>query len=524
MKAAFKETNSIMGESGVRKTGELFCSICNLNLDGKNYCFRDGSFYCELHYQTLFLRGVALFRSPGSSSFSSQDSLSKELLEANHKTSQVFSFHKLTENVGVDTNESSSSDEDAEYPDEGVLPKNVANSVDKQLGLEEETTGPISISVPLLPNELEQQSSASSGPPCAQCRSAVDVGVCIVDRYYHAECFRCTACKRRIKLPKYAIAEGNLYCVKHFKKLLAQWKPSEEKFSQKPDSLPELPNPMSSSSPHLQREQTRLINAVHCASCGMQLHESIYRNGRHYHPDCVDCEVCDRTAGTGRFTVRGGKIYCSEHAEKKYQQKAAKQQEEPVKVHKRTNSHRRPGPRRLDRGLECFICRQPIEGGLVVDGKNYHPWCFRCSRCHKKLRLKGYQLLDGVPVCLRRTCKVEVGLDNDPADNPVGKVNNAQQSSFRHNLLQHVTLTSPCTVCNFPAQEGYCVFGKVYHPGCFKCSDCRMELTLKKCRIVQDAFYCPKDCRKITSTAKASRRASSPEVSRNHHKRQCWLD
>ncbi|GAA55018.1 hypothetical protein CLF_106434, partial [Clonorchis sinensis] len=108
-----------MEESRVQNTGELFCSICNLNLEGKNYCFRDGSFYCELHYQTLFWRGASLFRSPGSSSLSSQDSLSKELLEANHKTSQVLSFHKLTENVGVETNESSSSDEDVEYPDQG---------------------------------------------------------------------------------------------------------------------------------------------------------------------------------------------------------------------------------------------------------------------------------------------------------------------------------------------------------------------------------------------------------------------
>ncbi|KER27056.1 hypothetical protein T265_13880, partial [Opisthorchis viverrini] len=357
-----------------------------------------------------------------------------------------------------------------------LFAENNANSVDKQLLLEKEAEGPISISVPLLPDKLEQPTSASSGPPCAQCRSAVDAGVCIVDKYYHAECFRCTECKRRIKLPKYAITEGNLYCVKHFKKLLAQWKPSEEKSDQKPDSVPELPNRTSTSSPHLQREQTRLINAVHCASCGMQLHESIYRNGRHYHPDCVDCEVCDRTAGTGRFAVRGSKIYCSEHAKKEYQQKAAKQQEEPVKVHKRTNSDQED--------------RIAVSNVSFADSPLRVAWLSM-----ERIIILGVFGVQGA-------IKNSVGFNKESADNSVGKFNNVQQSSFRHNLLQHVTLTSPCTVCNFPAQEGYCVFGKVYHPGCFKCSDCGMELTLKKCRIVQNAFYCPKDCRRITSTAK----------------------
>ncbi|KAF8565049.1 hypothetical protein P879_10913 [Paragonimus westermani] len=111
----------------------------------------------------------------------------------------------------------------------------------------------------------------------------MNAGICLMDRYCHPTCFRCIKCEERILLPHYGILQENLYCAKHFKKLLAT----------KSLASGEVTNIAVSS----KKDSVRSEDVKWCASCHRTVQESIFQCGQFYHPDCVECATCKKVAG-----------------------------------------------------------------------------------------------------------------------------------------------------------------------------------------------------------------------------------
>jgi len=87
---------------------------------------------------------------------------------------------------------------------------------------------------------------------------------------------------------------------------------------------------------------------------------------------------------------------------------------------------------------------------MVVEGKRWHPDCFKCGVCRKKIA-RGESFFE----------------DED----------------LPGRVLCHACVSERCEDCKRVLEEDYVNFdGKKYHEKCFKCFDCKEKLDI-------DSFY-----------------------------------
>ena len=107
-----------------------------------------------------------------------------------------------------------------------------------------------------------------------------------------------------------------------------------------------------------------------CAGCGKPLVGAAISlgNGKNYHPECFVCCECGKGI-RGQYMMVDGKFVCGSCFEEKHRE-------------------------------TCAACGKPVDGQYVgVGDKNYHPECFKCSKCNKQITGRFRYGRDGSLLC-----------------------------------------------------------------------------------------------------------------------------
>ena len=107
-----------------------------------------------------------------------------------------------------------------------------------------------------------------------------------------------------------------------------------------------------------------------CAGCGKPLVGAAISlgDGKNYHPECFVCCECGKGI-RGQYMMVDGKFVCGSCFEEKHRE-------------------------------TCAACGKPVDGQYVgVGDKNYHPECFKCSKCNKQITGRFRYGRDGSLLC-----------------------------------------------------------------------------------------------------------------------------
>lgn len=189
-----------------------------------------------------------------------------------------------------------------------------------------------------------------------------------------------------------------------------------------------------------------------CARCGGGASEALKALDKIFHKSCFTCAFCDVKL-EGAFVEDGGKPF--------HQECLRKSQASSTKDTASENAWELIGDHK---SKKCFECRKPVaygEGVRVQSGVKstrgtkktytYHPECFRCTSCKKKISGAFMSGIEGFycPACQDKMTDMAVPLDDAP----------------------------PCAACG-KLLSGYTTkaLGKEYHKACFKCYKCGASL------------------------------------------------
>ncbi|OWZ22139.1 hypothetical protein PHMEG_0003194 [Phytophthora megakarya] len=170
------------------------------------------------------------------------------------------------------------------------------------------------------------------------------------------------------------------------------------------------------------------IRVLKCPTCKGEIKygKRLHVNGKTYHPDCFCCAGCKKPLPS-RFQVVNGGNYHPECAPKPKTITKTTTRTTPVKENRSANANIKPKTNtntstkgkgwncptctffnandaaptctacNAIRIMKCPGCKKEIKFGqrVNVDGKAYHPDCFRCAACHGKFATNKFQIKDG---------------------------------------------------------------------------------------------------------------------------------
>ncbi|KAF9112897.1 hypothetical protein BGX27_002604 [Mortierella sp. AM989] len=217
---------------------------------------------------------------------------------------------------------------------------------------------------------------------------------------YHAECFKCTRCRRPLESPRHGHEyEGRLLCEKDYQRYMERDAQRSERSDRPSRSRTAVcagcENPIQGESPVYALGQSWHEHHLACYQCKKPIQQSVghvEKNGRVYcpkdfgelflpkcracglpvekeavcaqdgklqgkwHAACFGCQTCRKPFPDKSFYVFGDAPYCRRH------------------YHKLNNSL-------------CKGCDQPIEGpcAQTMEGWRFHPDCFSCVECKTPL-------------------------------------------------------------------------------------------------------------------------------------------
>ena len=161
--------------------------------------------------------------------------------------------------------------------------------------------------------------------------------------------------------------------------------------------------------------------------------------GKNWHPNCFNCTQCHKPLRPNNFYEQNGKPYCEDHFHELFSPK-------------------------------CHGCKQPIKDNNFVTamGKKWHPGCFNCTVCSKKLDPYNFYEEKGKPYC----------------------------EEDYHNLF-----SPKCHGCKKPIKDGNFItaLGKKWHPQCFNCTTCNRNLDPYNFYEKNGLPYCERDYHNLFS-------------------------
>ncbi|KAF6203525.1 hypothetical protein GE061_001856 [Apolygus lucorum] len=109
-----------------------------------------------------------------------------------------------------------------------------------------------------------------------------------------------------------------------------------------------------------------------CRSCGLPIKDvTIQALGANWHKEHFVCKSCSTPLAGQGFYERENNPFCQKCFESQFSPK-------------------------------CAACNQAIiDTAMMALGKNYHPGCFKCSKCNKPFanEVAAFQLIDNEPTC-----------------------------------------------------------------------------------------------------------------------------
>lgn len=153
------------------------------------------------------------------------------------------------------------------------------------------------------------------------------------EKHWHDKCFKCSGCSTSLIDQPFAYKNDLLYCAPCY----------ENRF------------------------------AARCTLCGNIFRAGMKKyehKGRQWHAECFRCKICQKLIGTNSFIPRGQDVVCVPCYEKQF-------------------------------GQQCSKCKGTIaRGGIIYRNSPWHRECFLCTGCSKQLAREKYTAVDNQPYCV----------------------------------------------------------------------------------------------------------------------------
>uniref|UniRef100_A0A0K8SAF7 LIM zinc-binding domain-containing protein n=1 Tax=Lygus hesperus TaxID=30085 RepID=A0A0K8SAF7_LYGHE len=173
-----------------------------------------------------------------------------------------------------------------------------------------------------------------------------------------------------------------------------------------------------------------------CENCHTNIRgQAIHALGKIWHPEHFICAACKKPIAEKKFFVHDDKPYCEQDYSNKFMSK-------------------------------CRACGLPIkEVTIQALGATWHKEHFLCKSCSTPLAGIGFYERENSPFCSK---------------------------CFENQF------SKKCAACNQPIVEmEMMALGKNYHPGCFKCTRCKMPFGKTTFTTINNEAYCTK-CNEVT--------------------------
>ncbi|KAJ5080376.1 lim domain family [Anaeramoeba ignava] len=206
-------------------------------------------------------------------------------------------------------------------------------------------------------------------PTCTKCFKKIEGEVARVDgNDYHPSCFTCYRCDIGLAHRPFFKEDGHYYCQKCLDLM------TTSKTNYVIDSR---------------------SKSLTCETCGLPISSGVVEAlGKSYHPNCFLCSKCGLKLRPSKFYEYYGKPICELCHDKEVG---------PGPSFKNTRTTTRTSPIvKSEPSLYCHTCNLAITSGAIEAlNRYYHPNCFICSRCGKKLSTSKFFEQYGNPICER---------------------------------------------------------------------------------------------------------------------------
>ncbi|XP_054165589.1 zinc finger protein 808-like isoform X3 [Oppia nitens] len=353
-------------------------------------------------------------------------------------------------------------------------------------------------------------------PKCAGCQLPIKDGNFInaMGKPWHPQCFQCTQCAKPLSPNNFFEKNGKPYCENDFHKLFSPkcsgchtpindgnqtnamgkpWHP--QCFQCDKCAKPLSPNNFyeMNGKPYCEDDYHKLFSPK-CDGCALPIKDGNYINalGKTWHPQCFQCTECAIPLSPKNFYEKNGKPYCKDDYHKLFSPK-------------------------------CFGCHQPIVDGnyIKAQGKDWHPQCFKCTTCEVPLDPNNFLEKAGKPYCEKDYHKLfsppcdgcgypikdqksmvkELGKNWHPECfrchkcHKVLSPNNYMEKSGKPYCVEdyHNLFSPKCSECNLPIEgKPLIALGRQWHPNCFKCCQCAVPLSPNNFKEKDGKPYCLK--------------------------------
>ncbi|KAJ3450569.1 lim domain family [Anaeramoeba flamelloides] len=268
---------------------------------------------------------------------------------------------------------------------------------------------------------------------CSKCKNLIRSNLIQVDGLpYHDSCFNCFQCSRSLTNKTCFKEMGKYYCSNCID--IVKQKTVKSGLNQ------------SSEFPRCHQCMGFIKSDIMCV------------DGNDYHEHCFKCDKCNTRLANKEFFLEKGLYFCSRCVN-------------TLKPKTVTSINTTQLPK-------CRKCFKPITGDIMnVDGKDYHEYCFKCTKCQKMLKNQEFFKEGSLYYCAR--C-----------------LNSKQQvtSINTRNLPKCKKCFKPITG-DIMSVDGY-----DYHEHCFKCEKCSTKLKSKEFFDHNGSYYCKRCLDKVTQT------------------------
>ncbi|KAI7685937.1 Paxillin [Sarcoptes scabiei] len=235
-----------------------------------------------------------------------------------------------------------------------------------------------------------------------------------------------------------------------------------------------------------------------CGACGQYIVGSLVTAlDKMWHPECFTCTNCDTILKPHKYVVEDDKPYCKD-------------------CHLRLF------------GPPCSVCKKPTQSNRYnLLNRIWHPECFCCVECGKRLTPDNFIERLGSPYCMEdyhrlfspKCCVCHLPI-KDKAINALGKMwhphcfkcthcgipleerNFYEKNGLPYCEKDYMNLFHPkCYGCKKPITDGrqMMAMGHPWHPECFRCTVCVKPLTPETFKEYQGKPYCEKDYHNLFS-------------------------